>query len=236
MSELPGESIQGDNADKGGEDHSEAGEGDSKAQQKHEDSAPTYREPVHFSKELHNGDVHLEVLAIPSGGRNTSPPRVKHGTVQELSTSDSWNFSPIEEDVKERRNISTPKFQVRGEHWLKNLVKPENYCFECIPESMSTKVGRQAGRMPNRTQSASSQVLRMSRKQTEYFKKAPPLRTPPSIPTVPHRQPMTSDQSPRYGQTYNPELDHHARSTRSPRHFMEHGKFLSLIILSCIHK
>lgn len=216
VSELPGESLQVEST----EDQEKSEE-----EQQKQDSEPTYREPVHFSEDLHDGEVHLEVLAIPSGGRTTSPPRVKYGTVQELSTSDSWNFSPLEEEVKERRNISTPKFQVRGEHWLKNLVKPENYCFECIPETgMSTKVGRQAGRMPNRTQSASSQVLRMSRKQTEYFKKAPPLRTPPSIPSVPHRQPMSSEQSPRYGQTYNPELDHHARSTRSPRHFMEHGK------------
>ena len=175
-------------------------------------------EPVHFSEDLHNGDVHLEVLAIPSGGRIPTPHQPKHG-IQELSTSESWNFSPdeVSGNIRDKRNIGRNRQLIhRGD-----IVKPENYCFECIPDSMSTKVGRQAGRMPNRTQSATAQVLRMSRKQTEYFKRAPPIRTPPSIPSASHKQPHISEQSPRYGQTYSSELDHHARSTKSPRHYME---------------
>jgi hypothetical protein len=183
-------------------------------------------EPVHFSEDLHNGDVHLEVLAIPSGGRIPTPHQPKHG-IQELSTSESWNFSPdeVSGNIRDKRNIGRNRQLIhRGD-----IVKPENYCFECIPDSMSTKVGRQAGRMPNRTQSATAQVLRMSRKQTEYFKRAPPIRTPPSIPSASHKQPHISEQSPRYGQTYSSELDHHARSTKSPRHYMEQGKDLSKV-------
>ncbi|CAG2257982.1 unnamed protein product [Mytilus edulis] len=185
--------------------------------------SPHIIHPVHFSQDLHNGDVHLEVLAIPSGGRLPSAHPEKHGTIQELSASESWNFCPDGEivDVKEKKKAYS-RLSHRDGHWFKEIVKPENYCFECIPDSMSTKVGRQAGRMPNGTQSASSQVLRMSRKQTEYFKHAPPLRTPPSIPSASHRQSQFIDQSPRYGQTYSSEIEqHHARSTRSPRHYME---------------
>lgn len=186
--------------------------------------SPHIIHPVHFSQDLHNGDVHLEVLAIPSGGRLPSAHPEKHGTIQELSASESWNFCPDGEivDVKEKKKAYS-RLSHRDGHWFKEIVKPENYCFECIPDSMSTKVGRQAGRMPNGTQSASSQVLRMSRKQTEYFKHAPPLRTPPSIPSASHRQSQFIDQSPRYGQTYSSEIEHHARSTRSPRHYMEQG-------------
>ena len=190
-------------------------------------------QPVHFAQDLHDGDVHVEVLAIPSGGRVPTPTDRKHETIQELSASESWNFTPDgEAGVKETpRNQRISKLFHRGEHWLKAIVKPENYCFECIPDSMSTKVGRQAGRMPNRTQSASSQVLRMSRKQSEYFKRAPPIRTPPSIPSASHKQTPYSDQSPRYGQMYQSELDHHARSTKSPRHFMEQGNNIRYRIL-----
>ncbi|CAC5422787.1 unnamed protein product [Mytilus coruscus] len=186
------------------------------------DQPPHIIQPVHFSQDLHNGDVHLEVLAIPSGGRVPTPHQEKHGTIQELSASESWNFSPDGDivDVKEKKKAYS-RLSHRDGHWFKEMVKPENYCFECIPDSMSTKVGRQAGRMPNGSQSASSQVLRMSRKQTEYFKHAPPLRTPPSIPSASHRQSQFIDQSPRYGQTFSSELEHHARSTKSPRHYME---------------
>lgn len=104
--------------------------------------------------------------------------------------------------------------------WARSIVKPDTYCFDCIPEeTMSTKVGRQAGRMPGGPQTHAGQVLRMSRRQNEYFKKAPPLRTAPSIPSTS----KMALQSPRQGQLYSAELEHHARKVNSPRHFMEQG-------------
>ncbi|XP_060065291.1 uncharacterized protein LOC132545613 [Ylistrum balloti] len=187
---------------------------------------PSVPRPVeHHIEDLHDGEVHIEVTSIPPGGRAPTPPRRRDTPLQELSKSEEWHFSPdveTDRDSAQLRKVN-PFYRVKGSnlHWSKLTIKPENYCFECIPDSMSTKIGRSAGRMPGRTQSASSQVLRMSRKQNEYFKRAPPVRTPPSIPSPYHVQRVVKE-SPRYGQTYNSGLEHHARSVHSPRHFMEH--------------
>lgn len=196
------------------------------------------RHPHQYYEDLNNGDVHIEVTEIPSTGRPPTPPTDRSVPLQELSKSDIWNFTPDvgnqdseteedeeeqeEQEVENKENTKkrNPYLYHRGEHWTKAIIKPENYCFGCLPNSMSTKVGRSAGRMPGRSQSASSQVLRMAKKQNEYFSRAPPLRTPPSIPSPYHQ---TYGRSPRYGETYNSELERHARTVKSPRHFMEHG-------------
>ncbi|KAJ8297697.1 hypothetical protein KUTeg_024228 [Tegillarca granosa] len=193
------------------------------------------RHPYQYHEDLDNGDVHIEVTAIPSTGRVPTPPTDRSVPLQELSKSDIWNFTPdvgnpedsdteneeveIENEENTENKKRNPYLYHRGEHWTKAIVKPENYCFGCLPDSMSTKVGRSAGRMPGRSQSASAQVLRMSKKQNDYFSRAPPLRTPPSIPSPYHQ---SYGRSPRYGETYNSELERHARTVKSPRHFMEH--------------
>lgn len=179
------------------------------------------------TEDLHDGEVHIEVTSIPPGGRAPTPPQQRDVPLQELSKSKEWHFSPdveTDRDLTERMKVN-PFYQVKDSNsqWIKLHIKPETYCFECIPDNMSAKVGRSAGRMPGRTQSASSQVLRMARKQNEYFKRAPPVRTPPSIPSPYHVQRVLKE-SPRYGNTYNSGLEHHARSVRSPKHFMEHGE------------
>ncbi|XP_069129454.1 uncharacterized protein [Argopecten irradians] len=187
---------------------------------------PSVPRPVeHHTEDLHDGEVHIEVTSIPPAGRGPTPPQRRDTPLQELSKSVEWHFTPdveTDRDSTQQRKVN-PFYQVKGSnlHWSKLTLKPESYCFECIPDSMSTKIGRSAGRMPGRTQSASSQVLRMARKQNEYFKRAPPVRTPPSIPSPYHTQ-RTVKESPRYGQAYNSGLEHHARSVNSPRHFMEH--------------
>lgn len=187
------------------------------------------RQPIRFhTEDLHNGNVHIEVTAVPSAGRAPTPQELRQRPIQALSKSDTWNYAPdveqqevdTEKYLPGQRKPQTPNIFQKGDIWYKTIVKPENYCFECLPDSMSTKVGRSAGRMPGRPQSVSSQVLRMARKQNEYFKKAPPVRTPPSIPSPYHH----TSSSPRYGETYNSGLEHHARKVKSPRHFMEHGK------------
>lgn len=193
------------------------------------------RQPIQFhTEDLHNGQVHIEVTSVPSAGRAPTPQEFRQRPLQVLSKSDSWNFAPDVEvqEVDSEKYIPDQKkpqsagvFQ-KGDIWYKTIVKPENYCFECLPDSMSTKVGRSAGRMPGRPQSVSSQVLRMARKQNEYFKKAPPVRTPPSIPSPYHQAAAT----PRYGETYNSSLEHHARREKSPRHFMEQGKYRRSIV------
>lgn len=168
------------------------------------------KKPIQFyTEDYKDKDIHIQVTAIPSGGAAPIPTVNRVGPVQELSKSCEWHFTP-EDDHSE----------------LKKIVKPENYHFEYNPldTNMSNNVsGRTAGRMPGKTSSASTQVLRMARRQNEYFKKAPPLRTPPSIPSPFHVRHHKKDASPRFGQTFNAELEHHARSVRSPRRFMEHG-------------
>lgn len=202
------------------------------------------REVVHLESEDHDDDVHIEVTAIPAIGVPRTPPTI--AALQGLSESETWHFQPQDNhscetvaslaadkiDPEPRLHSQT---QLRHQHhhahhrhdiesrqgnWAKSIVKQENYCFLCLPTSMSTKVGRSAGRMPGRVQSPAGQVLRMARRQNEHFKKAPPVRTPPSIPSTHH---MHCGPSPRQGQQYSTELEHHARKLKSPRHFLEHG-------------
>ncbi|XP_052794192.1 uncharacterized protein LOC128227574 isoform X4 [Mya arenaria] len=203
------------------------------------------RELVQVSTEDVGDDVHIEVTALPAAGFPTSPPAHGNATLKSLSTSDTWHYSSESkakgdlntypsgtQDVDFHKQLAKPKKPVTGRprpfsafdsrtsgHWAKSIVKPDNYCFECIPEeNMTSKVGRSAGRTPGGPQTPAGQVLRMARRQNEYFKKAPPLRTPPSIPSG-HQ--MLIKQSPRQGQQYSSELEHHARKVNSPRHFME---------------
>jgi hypothetical protein len=204
------------------------------------------RDTVHVESEHRKDGTHIEVTAVRAIGRPASAPT--ESTLKVLSESETWHYQPCVEphDIQESQNENA-NFEVkhseqhekhlRHQHhfahhrldiesrlgnWAKSIVKPENYCFECIPENMSTKVGRSAGRMPGGSQSPAGQVLRMSRRQNEHFKKSPLVRTPPSIPSTHH---MHSAPSPRHGQQYNTELEHHARKVKSPRHFMEHGNY-----------
>ena len=191
------------------------------------------REPVVIeTAQPDQEDVHIEVTAIPASGRPVSPPQGHEVQLVKLSISEPWQFEPNLTDSNEHfeggsavkseeENQPYPSVACHRDHWSKNIVRPENYCFQCIPDSMATKVGRSAGRTPGGIQSPAGQVLRMSRKQNEYFKKAPPVRTPPSIPSPHH---PLGGRSPRQGQQYISELEHHARKVKSPRHYMEQGK------------
>ena len=156
------------------------------------------------------------MTAIPAFGPASFPP--EGADLEKLSKSETWQFQP---------DLDTHVHTFEHESWSQNIVKPENYCFECIPRGMAAKVGRSAGRMPGGTQSPAGQVLRMSRKQNEYFKKAPPVRTPPSIPSPHH---PLGGRSPRQGQQYMAELEQHARKDKSPRHFIEKGLLLQVIL------
>lgn len=200
------------------------------------------RESINVECEDRGDDVHIEVTAVPAIGHPLNPP--SEAALDRLTESQTWHFQPHTDeqvvDSGENLNRGTDTFEqqhLRHQHhhshhrhelesrqnsWAKTIVKPENYCFQCLPDSMSTKVGRSAGRMPGAVQSPAGQVLRMARRQNEYFKKAPPVRTPPSIPSSHH---MHSGPSPRQGQQYNTELEHHARKVKSPRHFIEQGMY-----------
>ena len=169
------------------------------------------------------------MTAIPASGRPLTPPQGHEVELERLSKSEPWQFRPeletggdsnVDLVNTEEDSFIYPSVHYR-EHWSKNIVRPENYCFQCIPNSMTSKVGRSAGRTPGGIQSPAGQVLRMARKQNEYFKKAPPVRTPPSIPSPHH---PLGGRSPRTGQQYISELEHHARKIKSPRHYMEQGK------------
>lgn len=202
--------------------------------------------------------VHIEVTALPASGRPLTPPADINTALEGLSASETWHYKP---GTSQNMNISSYpsgskeiEFHLnsyRGQqkvqperrrpysafdsrihkpgHWAKSMIKPETYNFQSLPDSMATKVGRSAGRMPGGAQSPAGQVLRMSRRQNEYFKKAPPIRSAPSIPSPHH---TLTKASPRQGQQYISELEHHARKVNSPRHFMEQGK-LYLLIFVC---
>ncbi|XP_053398553.1 uncharacterized protein LOC123556357 isoform X5 [Mercenaria mercenaria] len=204
-------------------------------------SVDTAREIVHVESEDKEGGVHIEVTAVPAIGRPRTPPN--DTAIEELTESETWHYQPqpeeddtdtdvnlnVETDLVNKTQSTQQHHHAHHRHDLasrqsssaKSIVKPENYCFHCVPDNMSSKVGRSAGRMPGTVQSPAGQVLRMARRQNEYFKKAPPVRTPPSIPSTHH---LHSAKSPRHGQQYSTELEHHARKVKSPRHFMEQGK------------
>lgn len=199
--------------------------------------------------EEQTGDIFIEVTTLPAT-RQTHHLSPKEA-IQTLTPSETWHFQPQSEnellandDIGQELEISKQQhlrhhhhylhhqhdLEVQAEHkqWPKSIVKPENYCFHCLPDTMTTKVGRSAGRMPGGMQSPAGQVLRMARRQNEVYKKAPPVRTPPSIPSTQHMHNGLS--TPRQGRQYSTELEHHARKVKSPRHFMEQGKIQIFIL------
>lgn len=211
------------------------------------------REIVHVATEDRGDDIHIEITAIPASRPPHTPPTDVNESLQKLTTSEEWHFKsepekkadtssylsgtqdvdfnrkqtkPAKSVIEKRRPYSAFESRTLGlQSMAGTIVKPDTYCFNCIPdESMTAKVGRSAGRMPGGAQTPAGQVLRMSRRQNELYKKAPPVRTPPSIPSSQH---MITRPSPRQGQQYSTELEHHARKVNSPRHFMEQGKSLN---------
>ena len=97
---------------------------------------------------------------------------------------------------------------------------PDDLFLDFTPKA--TRIERAAGRVPGSIPSSTAaQVLRMTRKQNEYFRRAPPMRTPPSIPS-PHCQ-LFGRGSPRVDTLFNPELEHHARKEVRPLKYIQHG-------------
>ncbi|KAH9490369.1 hypothetical protein Btru_033729 [Bulinus truncatus] len=93
-------------------------------------------------------------------------------------------------------------------------LNSEQLCSDCQPNMKTARVERSAGRMPARSLSAH---LPGYIRVPEVMKKAPPLRTPPSIPS-PQFNLRTTER--KTGQIFL-ELEHHARRTKSPRSFMQ---------------
>ncbi|KAL4230907.1 hypothetical protein ACF0H5_011282 [Mactra antiquata] len=225
--------------------------GDKKEELVDKEVEPTDKEVETVDKETESvketdettGDIFVEVTTIPSSGRQKQHQHLPtEKALQALTVSDTWHFQPevdadgsvlIHADGDSKKDLKDKTLhtyhhqhhqhdletQSEQEQWVKSIVKPENYCFHCLPDTMTTKVGRSAGRMPGGAQSPAGQVLRMARRQNEHYKKAPPVRTPPSIPSMHNtRKGITT---PRQGQQYSTELEHHARKVQSPRHFMQ---------------
>ncbi|XP_035828438.1 uncharacterized protein LOC101855375 [Aplysia californica] len=156
-------------------------------------------------------DSHIEVSsAVVPGGRSPTPAHLRAIPLQQLSQSEPWQFS-LEEEFHD------PEESKKTDHFSDVQLIPEQSCPECRSAIMSTRVERSAGRMPSRSQSANTQMLAFSRRYNEAMRRAPPLRTPPSIPTP---QPSAKKTSRRSGQILF-ELEHQARKTRSPRNFMQ---------------
>ncbi|KAK6976175.1 structure-specific endonuclease subunit slx4 [Biomphalaria glabrata] len=114
-------------------------------------------------------------------------------------------------------------------HFSDVQLNQDILCSDCqSQDKMKTaRVERSAGRMPPRSLSAH---LTGYNRVTEVLRKAPPLRTPPSIPS-----PQLYFQTPerKSGQIFV-ELEHHARRTKSPKSFMQ--KVEGLRSVSSIHQ
>ncbi|XP_048236976.1 uncharacterized protein LOC124127673 isoform X1 [Haliotis rufescens] len=170
-------------------------------------------------------DVQVEVTSIPAAGSGPVPPQNRQAPLQVLSKSNTWSYIPLEEanhgaEVKQdlRLRTAAAHYRVTSEHFTGATFTPEADP-DLTSNRMTTKVERSAGRMPRQSGAMTGQVVHTTRRHTELFKRAPPMRTPPSIPTPFNPY---GGRSPRGQQLFNKELENHARKARSPRHYMEH--------------
>ncbi|XP_067661240.1 uncharacterized protein [Haliotis asinina] len=190
------------------------------------DDSLTCPEPLDtVAKGEEDQDVQVEVTSIPATGSGPVPPQHRQAPLQVLTKSSTWSYIPTEEgnlgrDVKHDLRLRTAgaRYTVTSEHFTGATFTPE-VDPDLTSKKMSTKVERSAGRMPRQSGSKTGQAVRTTRRQTELFKRAPPMRTPPSIPTPFNPY---GGRSPRGHQVFNKELESHARKARSPRHYMEH--------------
>ncbi|XP_046560039.1 LOW QUALITY PROTEIN: uncharacterized protein LOC124269070 [Haliotis rubra] len=179
--------------------------------------SPTIPEPLDtVAKGEEDQDVQVEVTSIPAAGSGPVPPHQRQAPLQRRAT--------IGPDVKHDLRLRTAgaRYRVTSEHFTGATFTPEADP-DLTSSKMSTKVERSAGRMPRQSGAKPGQVVRTTRRQTELFKRAPPMRTPPSIPTPFNPY---GGRSPRGHQVFNKELESHARKARSPRHYMEHVRDL----------
>ncbi|CAH1778109.1 unnamed protein product [Owenia fusiformis] len=178
------------------------------------------------------------------------PVRSKKGkSSQTLSQSPLWNFAPdfqahkISKDkmlgLHPNQSLLIAK-RIRGEHWSKAVQIPENYCDGCVPPSISptprSARSRPYSGTPTKTahhirdeshhkhiqahHKAIQQQQRMLHRKQHHPTRvlSAPVRTRPSIPSPSNPY---GGRSPRHGSAFAPELEHHARTIKSPRHYME---------------
>ncbi|XP_023930673.1 uncharacterized protein LOC106165523 [Lingula anatina] len=156
-----------------------------------------------------------------------------------LTISNPWSFAPdvdfeninFEEYMK--GNLPDPEKLIHGEHWLTAIQKPENYCGDCRPHTAPPSkpktrgIDAKAEELENllRIHGAQFQRLQNLQHMQQQKKKrllSAPTRTPPSIPS-PQNHPL-GGRTPRgasRSSSYLAELEHHARTLKSPRRFME---------------
>ncbi|KAK6172529.1 hypothetical protein SNE40_016164 [Patella caerulea] len=185
-----------------------------------------------------DGHHNIEICAIPPEGAGPVPEDKRSQPLQPLTVSDAWQFSPdlaFKAEVKRQpllrsQSAQTPRSHISKVHHerlpqppmsRKTLIK-ESYSIECLPQTPIARVERSAGRMPGKSNNAAIHLMQMAQRQRENLHKAPPIRTPPSIPS-----PYSSigGRTPRCcpgRHVYQKELEDHARKTKSPRRFMEH--------------
>ncbi|XP_070198029.1 uncharacterized protein [Littorina saxatilis] len=163
---------------------------------------------------------------------NQSPHPASHRAVQSLNLSQVWQFDPSENEdkkVKQKpqfyvgpsaaprsKGTTQPHQQTRQQLFSPRIGTP----MATAETATFPKVERSAGRMPSQAFSPSAQMTQLSRRRAELMRRAPPPRTPPSIP-LPKARSLNKGRSPRLGPMLS-ELEHHARKERSPRNFMQH--------------
>ncbi|GFN84968.1 abnormal spindle-like microcephaly-associated protein homolog [Plakobranchus ocellatus] len=154
---------------------------------------------------------HVEVRSVLPSGRRPATAAERSQPLQELSQSEEWRFSLADELTNEDVKKSDHFCDVQLDSTIPGIDSKD---------SMTTKVQRSAGRMPSQSHNtASTHMLAYSRRYSDALRRAPPLRTPPSIPTP---QPSGRRRSSRSGGSgpVLAELERHARRARSPRNLM----------------
>ncbi|XP_076467778.1 uncharacterized protein LOC143298738 isoform X2 [Babylonia areolata] len=149
---------------------------------------------------------------------------------QPLSVSQVWQFSPSQYEEEEGLNpgfILGPR-TARTQSAAPAPRSRKVHCSDCITMASSEtvtvpKIQRSAGRMPGQTHSASSHMLHLARRHDDLMRRAPPPRTPPSIP-VSRTRSLVKGRAATGGPVLS-ELEHHARKVKSPRALMQHGSY-----------
>ncbi|KAL5011451.1 hypothetical protein ScPMuIL_010002 [Solemya velum] len=180
-----------------------------------------------FKYKLDSSDkqnILIRITSVSSNGQGKQKPQSKSSSVSQILTkSEVWQYFPngetevqtdqSKESIFSLANQNDSSLHLNG----KTAVKPAPYCFDSALQSMSAKVGRSAGKMPGGTDNVQDQVLKTAKKQSEFFQKVAPVRTPPSIPSPHH---ALGGRSPRHWQTYSSELEQQARKMTNSRNFM----------------
>lgn len=163
-------------------------------------------------------NILIRITSVSNGQERLKPQPRSASVSQILTKSEVWQYFP-NDDPEEQNDFSLHLYG-------RTAINPVPYCFDSALQTMSAKSGRSAGKMPSGTDNVQDQVLKTAKKQSEFFQKVAPVRTPPSIPSPHH---ALGGRSPRHSQTYSAELDQQARKMTNSRNFMNKSMYTVML-------